>query len=45
MTELVNIYCDASCHLEHDQQRVMVLGAIWMPAEDDHFLASDQLQK
>jgi len=23
-----NIYCDESCHLEHDQQKVMVLGAI-----------------
>jgi len=32
VTELFNIYCDESCHLEHDQQRVMVLGAIWMPA-------------
>lgn len=23
-----NIYCDESCHLEHDHQKVMVLGAI-----------------
>ncbi len=27
-----NIYCDESCHLENDQQRVMVLGAIWCPS-------------
>lgn len=26
-----NIYCDESCHLENDGQRVMVLGAIWLP--------------
>lgn len=24
-----NIYCDESCHLEHDDSRVMVLGAVW----------------
>jgi hypothetical protein len=24
-----NVYCDESCHLENDGQRVMVLGAIW----------------
>ena len=28
-----NIYCDESCHLEHDGKKVMVLGAIWMPTE------------
>jgi hypothetical protein len=25
-----NIYCDESCHLEHDHQPVMVLGAVWV---------------
>lgn len=29
MSELINIYCDESCHLENDHQKVMVLGAIW----------------
>ncbi len=24
-----NIYCDESCHLEKDYQKIMVLGAIW----------------
>lgn len=24
-----NIYCDESCHLENDNQKSMVLGAIW----------------
>lgn len=28
-----NIYCDESCHLENDDSNVMVLGAIWCPAE------------
>ncbi len=27
--ELYNIYCDESCHLENDRQKVMVLGGIW----------------
>lgn len=26
---IYNIYCDESCHLENDNQKVMVLGAIW----------------
>jgi len=33
MTEVFNVYCDESCHLEHDQQKVMVLGAIWCQLE------------
>jgi len=33
MTGSFNIYCDESCHLEHDQQNVMVLGAVWCPLE------------
>lgn len=28
-----NIYCDESCHLENDQHPVMVLGALWCPAD------------
>ncbi len=28
-----SIYCDESGHLEHDDQRVMVLGALWCPEE------------
>ena len=26
-----NIYCDESCHLEHDGINVMVIGAVWCP--------------
>jgi len=33
MSLIYNIYCDESCHLEHDQQPVMVLGAVWCPLE------------
>lgn len=28
-----NVYCDESCHLEHDRQRAMVLGALVCPVE------------
>ena len=33
MNEVFNIYCDESCHLEHDSIPVMVLGATWCGAE------------
>lgn len=29
MRLLYNIYCDESCHLEHDNSKPMVIGAIW----------------
>ena len=35
MTEY-NFYCDESCHLEHDNSNVMVLGAVWCPKEKMH---------
>ncbi len=28
-----NVYCDESCHLEHDHQNIMVLGAVWCLSE------------
>lgn len=31
---MINVYCDESCHLEHDRQKSMVLGAVWV--EIDH---------
>lgn len=34
-----NIYCDESCHLEHDQQRAMVLGAVWCQKDKMHQLS------
>ena len=33
MSQLLNFYCDESCHLEHDSQPVMVLGALWCPQD------------
>lgn len=33
MPNIYNIYCDESCHLEHDHQPVMVLGAVWCPED------------
>lgn len=32
MRELINIYCDESCHLENDGESVMALGAVFCPA-------------
>ncbi len=29
-----NVYCDESCHLEHDHQGVMVLGAVWCRSDN-----------
>ena len=31
---MINIYCDESCHLEHDKARAMLLGAISCPASE-----------
>lgn len=28
---LYNVYCDETCHLEHDGKKAMVLGAVWCP--------------
>jgi hypothetical protein len=33
MTQVYNVYCDESCHLENDGHKAMVLGAIWCPEE------------
>lgn len=36
MSQVFNVYCDESCHLENDHQPVMVLGAIWCPLDKVH---------
>lgn len=33
MSITYNVYCDESCHQEHDHHRVMVIGSIWVPLE------------
>ena len=44
MATVYNIYCDESCHLEHDRQGVMVLGAVWCPLEDTRKIADEMRQ-
>jgi hypothetical protein len=33
MSQIYNIYCDESGHMENDTVKVMVLGAVWCPLE------------
>lgn len=33
MSQVFNVYCDESCHLENDGQKAMVLGAVWSPID------------
>lgn len=39
MDSIYNIYCDESCHLEHDREKAMVIGGVWCPRnkKDDIF--------
>lgn len=39
MSEIYNVYCDESCHLENDKQPAMVLGAIWCPFDKTRGIA------
>lgn len=39
MGDTFNVYCDESCHLEHDHQMAMVLGTIWCPLEKSREVA------
>jgi hypothetical protein len=43
MTEprLFNVYCDESCHLEHDGVPVMAWGAVYCPADQTRAIADD----
>src|SRR5882757_4002228 len=34
-----NVYCDESCHLENDQQQVMLLGAVCCPKDFSRSIA------
>lgn len=44
MSQIFNVYCDESCHLEHDHQPIMLLGAVWCPAtETRHY--SDSIRQ
>ncbi len=39
MTQVINIYCDESCHLENDHQPAMTLGAVWCPLDKTREIA------
>ena len=41
MSQLFNVYCDESCHLEGDKIPVMVLGAVWCPKNISGKIARD----
>lgn len=41
MTQLINIYCDESCHLENDKSNVMVLGAVTCPDTEKRQIFDD----
>ena len=34
MSQIYNIYCDESCHLQNDKQPVMLIGCTWCPIEE-----------
>src|SRR3990167_10014888 len=38
--EMFNIYCDESCHLENDNKKYMVLGAVWCPLDKTQEIAT-----
>ena len=39
--EKYNIYCDESCHLEHDKEKVMVIGGIKCPKSRRKIIIND----
>ena len=39
MSQIFNVYCDESCHLENDHQPAMVLGAVWCLLEKSREIA------
>jgi hypothetical protein len=41
MSDIFNIYCDESCHLQNDKQPVMLLGCVWCPSDEVPRLAAE----
>lgn len=39
MAKIIGVYCDESCHLEHDRAKAMTLGAVWCPNNIRGFLS------
>lgn len=44
MSELTSIYCDESCHLENDRQKVMLLGCVYTNQQRVKRLASQLVE-
>ncbi len=40
VSQTINIYCDESCHIEHDAQPAMVLGAVWCSGDRSRDVSS-----
>jgi len=36
-----NVYCDESCHLQNDNEKIMLLGAVWCPKDKIKKISSD----
>ena len=47
MKELINIYCDESCHLLNDKESIMAFGAVYCPAskKDEIFVRISEIKK
>lgn len=41
MSETINIYCDESCHLEHDEQNIMLVSCTYCPKEKTRQISED----
>ncbi|MCK5016665.1 MAG: DUF3800 domain-containing protein [Candidatus Peribacteraceae bacterium] len=44
MSDLFNIYCDESCHLENDGKKFMALGAVWLPNNKKKDVMNDLIE-
>ena len=40
MSDIFNVYCDESCQLENDHQKVMALGAVWCPFQRNQMVVA-----
>lgn len=41
MPNEINIYCDESCHLEHEKEQVMLVSCIYCPKEKVNYISND----
>jgi len=38
-----NLYCDESCHMENDEQKIILLGGVWCPKRETRTI-SDKIR-